>query len=66
MSFKPLDRSVVRTKDLMLDDGQSYDQYYDPMTLAARNMWKDIKGYELKAGTQVENIEGLKVTIPSL
>jgi lipid A disaccharide synthetase len=25
MSFKPLDRSVVRTKDLMLDDGQAYD-----------------------------------------
>ena len=25
MSFKPLDRSTVRTKDLMLDDGQAYD-----------------------------------------
>lgn len=25
MSFKPLDRSVVRTKDLLLDDGQAYD-----------------------------------------
>ena len=66
MSFKPLDRTVVRTKDLMLDDGQSYDQYYDPMTLTARNIWKDIKGYELKTGTQVENLEALKVTIPSL
>ena len=42
MSFKPLDRSVVRTKDLMLDDGQAYDQYYDPFILAANNMMKDI------------------------
>ena len=25
MSYKPLDRTVVRTKDLILDDGQSYD-----------------------------------------
>jgi len=50
MSFKPLDRTVVRSKDLMLDDGQSYDQYYDPMLLTAKNMWKDIKEYEVNAG----------------
>ena len=30
MSFKPIDRSVVRTKELMLEDGQAYDQYYEP------------------------------------
>jgi len=47
MSFKPLDRSVVRTKDLMLDDGQAYDQYYDPFVLAATNMMKDIDAYNL-------------------
>jgi hypothetical protein len=41
MSFKPLDRAEVRTKDLMID-GQPCDQYYDPFALAARHMWSDI------------------------
>lgn len=38
MSYMPLDRTVVRSKDLILDDGQTYDQYHDPMTLAAKNI----------------------------
>jgi len=54
MSFKPLDRSVVRTKDLMLDDGQSYDQYYDPFILAANNMMKDIDTHEIQSGNLIE------------
>lgn len=41
MSLKPLDRSEVRTRDLMVD-GQAYDQFYDPFSLAARHMWSDI------------------------
>jgi len=45
MSFKPLDRSVVRSKELMLDDGGSYDQHWDPMLLAARHMVKEIDAY---------------------
>jgi hypothetical protein len=66
MSFKPLDRTVVRSKDLMLDDGQAYDQYYDPMLLTAKNMWKDIKDYEVNAGGMIDNTESLRVKLPSL
>ena len=66
MSIMPLDRSVVRSKDLILDDGQAYDQYYDPMLLAAKNMLKDINAYEVSAGSFSDNIQDLKVTIPNL
>jgi hypothetical protein len=45
MSFKPLDRKEVRTKDLMID-GVSYDQYHDPFALAARHMWADLNQYQ--------------------
>ena len=45
MSFKPLDRTEVRTRDLVLPDGLSYDQYYDPMLLTATNIMKDLDEY---------------------
>ena len=64
MSFKPLDRSSVRTKDLILDDGQKYDQYYDPMLLAANNMLKDIESYDI--GQYVHSHDDLKVSLPNL
>jgi len=67
MSLKPLDRAVVRTRDLILDDGQSYDQHYDPFLLAARNMWRDIEAYEVGVGSQVPSGMGsLRAQIPSL
>ena len=66
MSYMPLDRTVVRTKDLILDDGQTYDQYHDPMTLAAINMLKDIDSYEVTSGSVAESTEGLQVSIPNL
>jgi len=64
MSFKPLDRSVIRTKDLMVD-GESFTQYYDPFTLAANNMWQDISAYSC-IGETTQNFDGLKVKIPTL
>jgi hypothetical protein len=45
MSFKPLDRIEVRTKDLMVE-GQPHNQYHDPFALAARHMWADISSYQ--------------------
>lgn len=64
LSFKPLDRTEVRTRDLMLEDGQAYDQYYDPFLLTANNMMKSIEGFEgEESGSQVS---GLKVSIPDL
>jgi len=64
MSFKPLDRTVVRTKDLMVD-GQSYTQYHDPFNLAAKNMWKDISAYET-FGEATQQMDGLKAFVPRL
>ena len=64
MSFKPLDRNVVRTKELLLD-GEAMDQYHDPMLLAARHMWNDISAYDSGLGQTSVN-EGLRVQIPNL
>lgn len=50
MPFKPLDRTEVRSRDLILEDGQSYDQYYDPWTLTARNILKDVEAYDYAVG----------------
>ena len=56
MSYKPIDRSEVRTKDLLID-GQAYDQYYDPFQLTARNMLAHIDAYQVYRGKS----EGLRV-----
>lgn len=56
MSYKPIDREVVRTKELLID-GQAYDQYYDPFQLTARNMMKHIEAYHGYRGSS----EGLRV-----
>ena len=47
MSYKPIDRSEVTTRDLILADGQAYSQYMDPHYVAATHMWNDIQKYEL-------------------
>ena len=48
MSYKPIDRSVVRTRDIILSDNRSYNVYMDPMKVASRKIWEDIQAYELK------------------
>jgi lipid A disaccharide synthetase len=42
MSYKNIDRTVVKTKDLILSDGQSYDEYKDPFRQVAHHIWNDI------------------------
>jgi len=66
MSFKPLDRSVVKSRDLILDDGQAYDQHYDPFLLTAKNMLRDINSYELGVSSQVGSTDALKVNVPDV
>lgn len=61
MSFKPIDRKEVRSRDLMLDDGQAYDQYYDPFLLTAKNMMPFIEKYEVNMGGQAQSTSPLKV-----
>jgi len=50
MSYKQLDRSVVKSKELVLNDGQAYDEFKDPFRQVAQHLWNDIKNYDLKAG----------------
>lgn len=64
MSYKPIDRHDVRTKELMVD-GQAMDAHYDPFLLAARHMWNDIESYE--SGFDHQHQSGaLRVNIPNL
>ena len=40
--LKPLDRTVVEGRDLILEDGLSYTQHYDPMILTAKKIISDM------------------------
>jgi|TARA_B110001450_G_scaffold247248_1_gene262122 hypothetical protein len=64
MSFRPLDRNEVRTKDLVID-GQAFEQYHEPFQLAARHMWADIEGYQSfgAAGHIAGNVSDLGVPV---
>jgi hypothetical protein len=42
MSYKPIDRTVVKTRDLILADGEAYNQYQDPMHVVAKHIMKDL------------------------
>ena len=66
MSYKPLDRTVVRTRDLILDDGQVYDEFKDPFTQVATHLWSDIQNYELRGSAQQPNLGTLNAQIPKL
>jgi len=66
MSYKPLDRHEVRTKDLVLSDGMTYEEFNDPFRQVARHLWNDMQNYELRAGHPVQNFEALRVSIPDI
>ena len=42
MSYKEIDRSQVKTRDLILNDGQAYHRYVDPFTVATNKIWEDM------------------------
>lgn len=48
MSYKEIDREQVRTRDLILSDGNAYNVYMDPWRVATRKMFQDIQDYELR------------------
>jgi hypothetical protein len=66
MSYVPLDRSVVQSRDLILADGQSYDEFRDPFRQIARHLWADIQNYELRGGQAVQDFSSLETQIPKL
>jgi len=62
MSYKEVDRSTVKTRDIILNDGQSYNCYVDPFTVATTKIWEDMQAYELR-GDAVHSHEALKTRI---
>lgn len=50
MSYKSLDRNVVKSKDLILSDGQTYDEFKDPFRQVAHHIWRDVQNYDLRVG----------------
>lgn len=66
LSYKSLDRTVVRSRDLILDDGQAYDEFKDPFTQVATHLWADIQNYELRASSHQPNLGTLNAQIPKL
>jgi len=42
LSFMPIDRSSVKTRDIVLAGGQTYDQVKDPFRQVAKHLWRDI------------------------
>lgn len=46
LSYKPLDRSEVKTRDLILADGNAYKEYQDPFYVAAKNILADMHLHE--------------------
>jgi hypothetical protein len=64
LSYKPIDREVVKSRDLILSDGQAYNVYMDPHAVAARHMWRDIEKYN-RHGAACHNINALKVKLSS-
>ena len=65
MSYKQIDRSVHKGRDLVLADGQAYNEYQDPHYLAAKQMWADMQQYEL-VGAECHNRAHLKTSIHNL
>ena len=46
MCYKAINREEVRTRDIILADGQAYNEYQDPHHVAASIMWRDIQAHE--------------------
>ena len=62
MSYKEIDRSVVTTRDLILDDGQAYNVYKDPFVTATKKIWEDMQAYEM-VGERPHNIDAIKTRV---
>lgn len=65
MSYKPIDRTKVRTRDITLADGLTYDLYMDPWKVATRKMMEDITAYE-KRGSSLLDHAAVKTRIQHL
>jgi len=66
MSYKPVDRTQVHTRDIILADGHAYDEFKDPFKQIARHLWADIQNYEVRGGKHVPDLSQLGVDVPKL
>ena len=65
MSYAPIDRTKVKTRDIILEDGEAYDEFKDPWIQVATHLWEDIQSYELKT-EPCKDFEPLRVSIQNL
>ena len=63
MSYKNIDRSKVRTRDIILSDGNAYDIYQDPFNLAAQKIWADMQAYEMKGQQAPNSLEATRIRV---
>jgi len=59
MSYKKIDRESVTTRDIILNDGQAYNCYIDPFTVATTKIWEDMQAYELR-GEKLHSHDAIK------
>ncbi len=65
MSYKPIDRTKVHTRDIIGNDGRAYDVYVDPFTVATNKIWEDMQAYELR-GDQLHSIDAIKTRVQTM
>ena len=65
MSYKPLDREQVTTRDLILADGRAYNTYMEPFSVASKKIWEDASAYELK-GAPIHNMNAIKARVNTM
>jgi hypothetical protein len=46
MPYRPIDRSQVKTRDIILGDGQAYDVYMNPMKVTTDAILADVNAYD--------------------
>ena len=66
MSYKPLDRTTIKSRDMILANGQTYDEFKDPLKQVAHHLWNDIQSYEIKAGSPCRDFKILSASLPKL
>jgi len=65
LSFKPLDRNVVKGRDLVIS-GEAYDEFKDPFRQIAHHLWADIQAYELRVSAPIPHLSALNAEVPKL
>ena len=65
LCYQRIDRTQVRTRDIILSDGQAYDQFRDPFKVSAEKLWETIQGYETKDARKID-IQQARFQVASL